>query len=185
MNRFTFEIVERYVDEWVYAEGVNPRFKRVYAKFKMLLVGSALIDYLSECGEDHDCAVAKGWEHVQVALAGHAAEDMSGMLTTLYRLCEDREGLRATFEEGFRRAIEATPTDHRWLFRPKYRNKPFRSFEEGFNLGVAIPTFGPLLREWAGMQGMSEDKVELAVELLMREYGELAEAKPKPHIRLL
>ena len=184
MSRFAFEIAEKYIDEWVYVDGQDPKFLRAYAKLKMLLVTIAMVDYYDESGEDYTLAMSRAWEHLQMGLKGHGTEDMSGALLLVYRLCPKRDVFLERLTEGFSRADEATGNIRR-LFRKKHLEKPFRSFEEGFNLEAVIPVYGPLLREWAKMQGMNEIKAELAIEMLMRESGELKEEKPKPHLTLL
>lgn len=183
MNRFRYELAERNIDTWVFAQE-SQRFKRAYAKFKLTVIGMAMVDYLDECGQDREMAIGRAWEHVHITLTGHGTEDLSGSLALLFRLCDDRTGLLDAFERGIAAAIEATE-DYRWLYRPVWREKPLLCpIEDGLNGQILVPAFGPHLRDWATAEGMDEKKVEMVVEMMLREAGELT-ATPKPHLTLL
>jgi len=181
--RFAYEVAKEIMDARVSALN-NNRLKRVWFKLQLELWGLAIVDY--DAATDREKAIACAWEHLQIALAGHGTEDLTGSVILLYRVTrpEDREALQASFVHAFERAENATPKRTKRLFSIAQRSSHFRSLEEKFDQACFVPLYGPHLIEWADARGLATEDIEKAVALLLREHGDLTTTKGS-HLRLV
>lgn len=159
-KRFAYEEAEKILDG--YAEKSNSaQFKRAYAKFKFAVFSIAYVDFDHGRRPD-DVNLAHAWEDVQVAFSGYGEPSLTGCIIQLWAHTPKRERNRfeGVVHKAFRAAEEATPDSVHRRYMSRWRYKPVRRPEQGFNLPSIIPINGPRLRDWAEDNGEDSEALE-------------------------
>jgi hypothetical protein len=158
-KRFAYEEAEKILDS--YAESnTSLQFKRAYKKFKFAIHAIAFVDF--DYGRRADeINLSYAWEDVQVSFFGYGEPSLTGCILQLWAHTPKKE--RNSFERvvyaAFQAAEKATgDTPRRYLSR--WRRKPVRRPEQGFNLPTILPCNGPRLKDWAEDEGEDFDAVQ-------------------------
>lgn len=167
MDRYAYEKAEAILDSYVQKKGVK-MFQRAYQHLKWLVLGLAHIDF-SFGGHSKEKCMSFAWEDAHIGFTGYGSEIITGAVMALWTNLDESEWdeLHAVITEAFNAAEDATAKDVTRRYLPKYRNKPIRRLDEGFDLPCVVPMFGPVLHDWAADTG--DDPVEVAQRMVWVE----------------
>jgi hypothetical protein len=158
---FVYEEAEKLLD--AFAAGPRPMaFKRAYVKFKFMIAAYAYIDFSTPGRRPSGKELAYAWEDVQMAFVGHGEQALIGTIIQLWVTLspEDQFLFAQVIKEAFGRAEVATIESASRRYLHRYRVKPVRLPEEGFDLPTILPVRGVQLRDWAIDSGQDPDQAE-------------------------
>ncbi len=147
-ERYAYEEAEKKLD--AFAKRIKSRpFHRAYRKFKVLVKVFAYCDFSAPNlpTEEH---LSWAWEDVELAFKGLGDSTLHGCIVQMWSCLspQEKKFFLSTVKIGFSEAEAATGEDvaRRYLFR--YRRKPVRNPELGYNYQMTPPLQGVQLKNW-------------------------------------
>jgi hypothetical protein len=159
MDRFAFEKAQVVLDKFVAQTGSH-LVRRAYNQFKWLVHGLAYLDH-SDGKNTMDECLSFAWEDAQIAFTGYGSEIMTGAVMALWSNLDTDlwDAFQNSVEKAFREAEQATSSTVKRRYLSRYRSRPVRRLDEGFDLPCVVPMFGTAVRDWAADVGEDPDDV--------------------------
>lgn len=162
MKRYIYEEAEKILD--AHALSCKGRgehqFYRAYRKLKCILAVYAYMDFPSET--DPQQRVAWAWEDLDIAFRGYSENILTGAVLQLWDHTKkkDRNRFHEVITSALMAANEATHQDVPRRYLPQWRDAEVRKGTNDFDLHIALPTWGPKLRDWAVEEGFDALEIE-------------------------
>lgn len=155
-ERYAYEEAEKKLD--AFAKRIKSRpFHRAYRKFKVLVKVFAYCDFSAPNlpTEEH---LSWAWEDVELAFKGLGDSTLHGCIVQMWSCLspQEKKFFLSTVKIGFSEAEAATGEDvaRRYLFR--YRRKPVRNPELGYNYQMTPPLQGVQLKNWKSKRRLTQ-----------------------------
>ena len=185
-DRFAYREAEKILDSYAKSSKRTVQFQRAYKKFKFAVFSIAYIDF-GYGGRPDEENLSYAWEDVQVAFYGYGEPSMTGCVLQLWAHVpkNERNRFERVISSAFRKAEAATGTTVSRRYLSRWRRKPVRRPEQGFDLPTLLPINGPRLRAWAEDAGEDVNEIEdqlYWLEMADREVqrSERGDSGPEP-----
>jgi hypothetical protein len=160
-GRFAYEEAETILDSYAESSKRTVQFRRGYKKFKFAIHAVAFVDF--DYGKrPEELNLSYAWEDVQVAFFGYGEPSLTGCILQLWAHTpkKERNRFERAVHDAFQAAEKATGDNVSRRYLSRWRRKPVRRPEQGFNLPTILPCNGPRLKDWAEDEGEDFDAVQ-------------------------
>lgn len=152
-ERYAYEAIENKLD--AFARRIKSRpFQRAYRKFKVLVKVVAYCDFSSPNLPTEE-QLSWAWEDVELAFKGLGDSTLHGCIVQMWSCLSSQEKkfFLSTIKIGLGEAEQATGEDVARRYILRYRRKPVRNPELGYNYQMTPPVQGVQPKEWAVGEG--------------------------------
>lgn len=189
---YRYDIVQKELDAFAKIAS-NEQYRRAYHRFKAILVATAYVDYMT-VGVGLPQALSWAWEDAHMGFIGRGEPMMNAAVITLWMwvIPSERPLFSSSLKGALDRADRETDVSIPRRYLPKWRLKPLRMPEDGFNESQILPCWGPALREFCSDNGDNfpdiegqliaqeqADRLQLAEDRVRAASLDVAKAKKK------
>jgi hypothetical protein len=185
-HRFAYEYAEATLDKFA-ATVSSRRFRRAYAKFKLLIRVYAFADFSYPHAPD-DSHIAWAWEDAQIAFKGYGETLLHGAILQMWTVLSEQEQAQFLLAAGKGFYVAELETDRMAIRRyaSKWRKSDTKNPSEGFDLPSVMPLSGVKVRDWATDEKLDPAGHEAFMRHIQKNERDLA-IKPKTtkHLRVV